>query len=189
VGADGLIARAVLIFMGLALVAFGASDRMAPRARLVRATPAPGAVLDAPPAAVTVELSDALSATSSLAVAATITRGPDGGNVYGDGPRFTASGPDPSDVTHRRLSVALDPGLPAGLYWVQWRAVSRNGRAERNGRFAFAVGMPVPPDLADDVAGPSERDRDARRVRMALVGGVVLLVLGAFLPAGARRAR
>lgn len=87
--------------------------------------------------------------------------------------------------------AAGGPGLGApgrALYWVTWKAVAARGRAERFGRLCFGVAMPVPAHIMRDIPGAlSERDGDERRRRAVLVGGVLLLALGALLPRPAWR--
>ena len=178
-----LIIRAALLFFGSVMLLFGACDLLAPRARYVSSSPEPGAALAAPPASVTISFSDELAPESDIAVASTITLPPSGGPVYADGKRFTASGPDPGDSRGRTLRADLEPGLPRGLYWVQWRAVAARGKAERLGMFCFGAGMPVPADITRDMPGAlGEWDNKRRGRRAALLGGVLLVALGALLP-------
>ena len=178
-----LIIRVLLLFFGSIMLLVGLYDLLAPRARYVNSNPAPSAELAAVPASVTVSFSNELAPESNIAVGSTIILSPSGEKVYSDGKKFTAAGPDPGDPQHRTLRVPVDSGLPNGLYWVEWKAVAAPGKSRRSGRFCFAAGMAVPADLKGD-AGCAlwERDYKWRGKRAALVGGVLLIGLGAFLP-------
>lgn len=184
----GLIIRVLLLFFGSVMLLFGACDLMAPRARYVSSTPAPGTQIAAVPASVTVSFSDQLAPESTIAVTSTITLSPSGERVYADGKKFTAAGPDSSDSQNRTLRAVLEPGLPAGLYWVEWTAVAARGKSKRFGRFSFGAGMPVPPDTRrDEGSALWERDYKWRGNRAALLGGVLLIAMGALLPRMPRR--
>lgn len=179
----GLIIRVLLLFFGSIMLLFGVYDLLAPRARFVNSSPAPGAELATLPASVTISFSDELAPESTISVGSTITLSPSGENVYSDGKKFTAAGPDPGDPQDRTLRLVLEPGLPVGLYWVNWTAVAARGKSKRFGRFCFGAGMPVPPDITRDEAGAVwERDYKWRGNRAALLGGVLLIGLGALLP-------
>ena len=178
-----LIIRVLLFFFGCIMLLFGVYDLVVPRARYVSSSPAPGAELAALPASVTVSFSDELAPESTIGVVSTITLSPSAEKVYSDGKKFTAAGPDPSDPQHRTLRAALESGLPPGLYWVEWTAVSASGKSKRFGRFCFGAGMPVPPDIRPDGAGALwERDYKWRGNRAALLGGILLIGMGALLP-------
>jgi methionine-rich copper-binding protein CopC len=178
-----LIIRVLLLFFGCIMLLFGLYDLLTPRARYVNSSPTPGAELAALPASVTVSFSDELALESTIAVTSTITLSAFGEKVYSDGKKFTAAGPDPSDPQHRTLRAVLEPGLPHGLYWVEWTAVAARGKSKRFGRFCFGVGMPVPPHITrDGASGLWERDYRWRGNRATLLGGVLLIGLGALLP-------
>ena len=184
----GLIIRILLLFFGSVMLLFGMYQLMVPRASFVNSSPAPGVELAALPESVAVSFSDELAPESTIAVGSTITLSPSGEKVYSDGKKFTARGPDPGDPQHRTLRVVLEPGLPRGLYWVEWTAVVARGKSKRFGRFCFGAGMPVPADITRDAAGGLwERDYKWRGNRAALLGGVLLLGLGALLPRMMRR--
>lgn len=179
----GLIIRVVLLFFGSIMLLFGVYDLVVPRARYVNSSPTPGAELVALPASLSVSFSDELAPESSIGVVSTITLSTSGEKVYSDGRKFTVAGPDPGDPQHRTLRAALEPGLPGGLYWVEWTAVAARGKSKRFGRFCFGAGMPVPPEITRDGAGALwERDYKWRGNRAALIGGVLLMALGALLP-------
>lgn len=169
------------------MLLFGVYDLLTPRARYVNSSPAPGAELAAVPTSVTVGFSDELAPESTISVTSTITLSPSGEKVYLDGKKFTAAGPDPSDPQHRTLRAVVEPGLPGGLYWVDWTAVAARGKSKRFGRFCFGAGMPVPPDITRDSGALWERDYKWRGNRAALIGGVLLIGLGTLLPRMMRR--
>ena len=178
-----LIIRVLLLFFGFVMLLFGACDLMKPRARYVTSTPAPGTEIAAVPASVTVSFSDELAPESTIAVTSTITLSPSGERVYADGKKFTAAGPEAGDPQNRTLRAVLEPGLPGGLYWVEWTAVAARGKSKRFGRFSFGAGMPVPPNTSrDEGSALRERDYKWRGSRAELVGGVLLIALGALLP-------
>ena len=133
----GLIIRILLVFFGSVMLLFGMYQLMVPRANFINSTPAPGVELAALPESVAVSFSDELAPESTIAVGSTITLSPSGEKVYSDGKKFTARGPDPGDPQHRTLRVVLEPGLPRGLYWVEWMAVAARGKSMRFGRFCF----------------------------------------------------
>lgn len=183
----GLIIRVLLLFFGSVMLLFGMYQLIAPRASFVNSTPAPGAELAAVPTSVTVGFSDQLAPESTIGVISTITLSPSGEKVYSDGKKFNAAGPDPGDPQQRTLRAVLEPGLPGGLYWVEWTAVAARGKSKRYGRFCFAAEMPVPPDITRDSGALWERDYRWRGNRAALLGGVLLIGMGALLPRIMRR--
>jgi methionine-rich copper-binding protein CopC len=179
----GQVVRALLLVFGAIMLLFGVWQLLAPRARYVSSSPQPGSILTESPRSVTVTFSDELAPESKISVASTITLSPSGETIYGDGKRYTAQGPDPEDPQRRTLRVDLGSELTHGLYWVQWTTVARRGYAQRSGRLCYAVGMRIPAHLTRDLPGGLyERDYRKRRRRAALIGGVVLLALGAFVP-------
>lgn len=58
--------------------------------------------------------------------------------------------------------------------------MAARGHAESFGRFCFAAGMPVPVGLTDEAL--YERSYREREYRATLLGGVLLVALGLFLP-------
>jgi methionine-rich copper-binding protein CopC len=177
------IIRALLLFFGSLLLLFGAWELLAPRARYVSSHPAPGAALAAPPQEVLVSFSNELTPESNISVTSTVTLSPSGEKEYSGGKRFTATGPDPRDPQRRTLRVELEPGEPAGLYWVQWKAVAARGKSQRFGRLCFGAGMTVPDHITRDMPGAlREWNYRWRERRAALLGGLLLVALGVVLP-------
>ena len=177
------IIRTLLLLMGAGALLFGLWQQLVPRARYVSSSPAPGASLATSPPSIVVRFSNQLNTTSEISVVSTITLSPSGETIYGDGPRFSAKGPDPHDSLGETMRVDLSPELPRGLYWVQWTTESVRGRARSSGRFCYAVGMTVPDHITrDGPGGLLERDYKWREYRATLVAGVLLVALGVFLP-------
>lgn len=175
--------RLSLLVMGSVLLLFGLWNWLIPRARYVTSNPRPGAMVATTPSAVTVDFSEELDVTSRISVASTITLSAAGERIYGDGKRFIVNGPAAHDSTHRTLYVALDPDLPTGLYWVQWNAVAARGKSQRSGSFCYGVGMSVPDDIMRDMPGAIyERNYRFRDHRAVVLGGLLLVGLGLFLP-------
>jgi methionine-rich copper-binding protein CopC len=174
-------ARLILLVIGSVLLLFAAWNWLVPRPRYLSSTPSPNSVLTTMPTTVSLEFSDPLDRESTLAVASTITLSAEGQEVYGDGKRFTAAGP--SAGHGRILSVALDPNLPKGFYWVSWSAVAARGKAKSFGDFCFSVGMPIPESIARDRrSAVVEHDYRYRDQRAMVVGGFLLIALGLLLP-------
>ena len=168
--------------MGAVLLLFGMWDWFIPRARYVGSTPEPGATLATVPSVVSIDFSENLDRTSTASVASTITLSSAGEAIYGDGRRFTVTGPS-LEHCRRNLRIPLDPDLPRGLYWVQWNAVAASSNAHRSGRFCFGVGMNVPDDIVRDMPGAMiERDAGFRQHRAVVLGGLLLAGLGLLLP-------
>lgn len=174
-------ARLALLVIGGGLLAFAAWNWLLPRARYSTSNPAANAVLTQPPETVSVQFTDALGTESTLAVVSTITLSPTGEKVYGDGKRFTASGP--SLDSRRALSIKLDPDLANGLYWVSWSTVAARGGAKSFGNFCFSVGMPIPDGVTRDRENAVvEHDYRYRDQRAVFAGGVLLVGIALILP-------
>jgi methionine-rich copper-binding protein CopC len=136
------VRRALVVCSAIALLAplFGRSPA-AGHARLVRAVPAPGSTVTAPPPTVRVwfkldpneELDPRRSALSVWDA---------GGRRVDDG----KGGVDLNDLTRLSLIARLRPLRP-GTYTVRWKAVSTPDLGARRGTFRFAVAkaMSLPP--------------------------------------------
>lgn len=176
------IAQLSLLVLGVVLLSFALWNWLVPRARFVTSNPQPAAVLNASPSEVVIQFTDELARESTASVASTITLSTTGERIFGDGKRFVDQGPDVEDRDRRTLRVRLDPDLPKGLYWVQWNTVAARGRAQRSGRYCYAVGMNIPADIIRDMPGGFfERDYRYRDNRAFLAGGILLVGLGLLL--------
>ena len=178
-----LILRVVVIFIGLALFLFGVLDLVIPRARLVSSNPVTGTLISEPPSAVTLQFSSKLARESTMDVTSTIRLLPSGERTYLDGSSVVMkSGIDLADPEGKSMRADLRPELHKGLYWVTWRTTSAGWRTVTYGKAYFAVGMAVPEGVTDDMDGTFwERNYEWRRRRAAIVGGLVLIVLGLFI--------
>lgn len=177
------LSRAVLLFFGSLMLLFGVWHLLVPKAQYATSNPAPGSVIAVPPQEVSVSFTEELDRESTITVTSTITLSPSGEQVYSDGEKFTSSGPDATDPQRRTLRVKLEPKLPAGLYWVRWKAVAARGKAQRLGTLCFGAGMLVPDHITRDMPGAfREHDYQWRRRRAALLGGLLLIALGGLLP-------
>ncbi|WP_203666984.1 copper resistance CopC family protein [Cellulomonas pakistanensis] len=114
---------------------------------LVGSDPAPGAALDAAPAAVRLDLSaDVLTFGAAIVVADAADDTWQTGEPVLDGPS---------------VSVALDPALPDGSYEVRWRVVSSDGHPI-TGLVPFTVGDAVAAAASSDEPARSDAESDAR---------------------------
>jgi methionine-rich copper-binding protein CopC len=177
------IFRALALFFGLVLLLFGLWDLLVPRARFVNSNPAAGAVIDVPPSSVAVSFTNKLDPESRINVTSTIELLPSGEHEYlAGGSVITKSEIDPGDASGKTLRAHLRPGLHKGIYWVSWTTKVSGWGSISNGTTVFGVGMKVPEHLTEDMDGATrERNYQHRGRRAALIGGVVMLVLGLFL--------
>jgi methionine-rich copper-binding protein CopC len=165
------------------MLLFGAADALRTRASYVSSLPAPGVMLEHPPAAVRVSFGAALDPASSLTLTRLVL------------PPYT--GEQPKDVEITRHIALDDPGqrtfeavpsqLPAGVYRVRWQALPAGGGVPRFGSFCFGVGVPVPADAAGVPCSLQDRDAGTRGRKNTLAGGVLLLALGMLAPRFSRR--
>lgn len=177
-GLSAQLARLGLAALGALMLLFGAADGLRTRATYVTSEPAPGATLTAGPRAVRVTFGAELDPASSLSLTRLIME--------------PAVGNEPQDVTavsrlapydpKRRTLEIVSSALPVGLYLVRWRALPAGGGVSRHGSFSFGVGVSVPPDMPGMAHSLQDRDAGARGRRQVLLGGVLLLVLGALVP-------
>jgi methionine-rich copper-binding protein CopC len=182
-----LVSRIVCLGWGALLLLGGIVDGLIPRARYVSSRPEPGSTLAAAPAEVVVAFSRELHPDSTIYVVSTMPVPPSGETSSTGGMDVTAvSGLDPNDPARQSLRAVLPPGLPTGLYRVDWNTTARRSSGEAYGSFYFGVGTPVPLHLAgktgrpfreDDRGAGIERERDA-----AIAGGVILIAVGIVLP-------
>jgi methionine-rich copper-binding protein CopC len=181
------IARLLCLAWGLLLLAFGGFQCMASRPPAVVMEPAAGSRVDTSPLAVTLRFPEAVSADSHVEVAPAFTVEAKGEPVYQTGPRFVADGPDPADGSRRTMRVALEPGLPAGVYRVSWRTSRGPGQTFRNGEAHFGIGLDVPEHLLQaDAGSKGGLTGMSRRNRATIAGGIIFLLLVPLLGLRAR---
>lgn len=164
------------------MLIFGLWYHLAPRSRYVDSSPRPNSVLSDSPDNVTVNFNRELSAQSRMNVLAMVTLSPKGEETHKVGKVYDVNGPDPTDASRKTLRVNVSPELPRGTYCVQWTVHPRLG-VRSHGMFYFAVGMPLPPYLAEgSPEGLYEQYWPRRRHRATLIGGVILLLMAFFIP-------
>jgi methionine-rich copper-binding protein CopC len=129
-------------------------------ARYASSTPAPGQTLAASPAAVVITFTEELAAAST-------------GKVT-DASGATVSTSATIDANDRtKLTIALKPSLPNGVYKVSWHSVSADDGDELDGSFFFGVGVPAPSTAtAPNPAG----------IALVLAGIVIALTSFALMP-------
>ncbi len=181
------IVRILLALIGLSMLLGSIRHALVPHARYRQSRPAPASSLATPPAEVVICFSRELAPDSRIGVVSTMSILPSGERSYSGGEDVVAqSGFDPNDPSHQSLRAVLRPGLPNGLYRVDWSVVAARGKAERFGSYYFGVGMPVPDSVTRDLGGPlRERDvYDTEEVSPRAVPfvGVLLIALAILLP-------
>jgi methionine-rich copper-binding protein CopC len=181
------ILRIFLALFGLSMLLVTVGDAVAPHARYCQSCPEPASVLTTPPTEVIIRFSREVTPGSKINVVSTVSILPSGESSYSGGEGVAAqSGFDPNDRSRQSLRAVLRPGLPNGLYRVDWSTVAAQGKAERFGCYYFGVGMPVPPSVTKDLGGPLREhgtyDGDGVSPRAVAVVDVLLIVLAIFLP-------
>jgi methionine-rich copper-binding protein CopC len=100
-------------------------------ARFASSTPAPGQTLASSPASVVITFTEELAQGSTGSVT-------DAAGARVD----TAATIDANART--KLSIALKPSLPNGVYKVAWHSIAEDDAAVLDGTFFFGVGVPAP---------------------------------------------
>ena len=157
------------------MLLFAGMDQLRPRASFVTSTPGVGSQVASTPAAIRVTFDHALDSASTLSVAYLPVE-PSEGDISKDVPvisRLATTDPD------RRTLEADPPRLSRGLYKVRWVAYPELGGVTRHGSFTFGVGAAVPADRSGMTYSLDERDSGARGRRHTVLGGVLLLAIGA----------
>jgi methionine-rich copper-binding protein CopC len=117
--------------------------------------PKPGQTLQASPAAVNVTFSEDLAQGSTGAVT----------NANG----ATVSSGATIDANERtKLSIALNPSLPNGVYKVAWHSISADDGDSLDGTFFFGVGVAAPSTFTAPAPSP---------LSLALIAGGLLLAV------------
>jgi copper resistance protein C len=141
---------ATLAFSGIALA----------HARFASSVPAPGQTLASSPAAVVINFDEELAAGSTGSVT--------------DASNATVSTGATIDANERtRLSIALKPSLPNGVYKVSWHSISADDGDELDGSFFFGVGVPAPSTATAPMPGA---------IALVLAGFALIATSIAFLP-------
>lgn len=123
------LAGGALLLAGICLGVGGGAEPAAAHDWLVSSTPERGARLDSGPSDVTLTFSDRILDLGDQVVVAD----PSGHDWSSGAPR----------VDGRRLTIAVQPGLPESAYQIRWRVVSADGHPA-TGVIPFAVGQASP---------------------------------------------
>ena len=166
-----------LIGLGVLMLLFAAMNSLRSRPAYVTSTPEPGASAPAAPRAIRVTFSGALDPASTLRLVY-LPVVPSVDDISRD-VRVTSQ--LASSDTERRTLEVIPPRLDKGLYLVRWSAYPAFGGVIRNGSFAFGVGVAVPPDNDGVTYSLRERDSGDRGRRSTMLGGVLLLGIGALV--------
>jgi hypothetical protein len=164
-----------LIGLGVLMLLFAAMDGLRPRQAYVSSTPVVGASIAAAPPVIRVTFGHALHSASTLSVVY-LPLVPSIDDIARDIPVKSRLA---SDDSGRRTLEAVPPRLGKGLYLVRWVANPQSGGVIRHGSFAFGVGVAVPPDNDGVTYSLHERDSGDRGRRFTMLGGVLLLAIGA----------
>ncbi len=129
-------------------------------ARFVRSDPAPGSVVPAPPARVTIEFAENVARGSWITVI---------------GPEGTVVSTGETSRTGTQASVALQPA-GAGIYTVNWKTISLEDGEEDGDSFQFGVGAPgsVSPRATGTGAAPEEAHHAELKIRLSAPRRVAL---------------
>jgi len=154
------VKRASALIGAFAICTLALSSIALAHARYAGSTPAPGQTLATSPAAVVITFTEELAAAST----GTVT----------DAAGATVSTGATIDANDRtRLTIALKPSLPNGVYKVNWHSVSADDGDELDGSFFFGVGVPAPSTAtAPNLAG----------IALVLAGIAIALISFALMP-------
>jgi methionine-rich copper-binding protein CopC len=164
--------------LGVLMLVWSAVDALRTRASYLSSQPAPGASLEAAPSTVRITFRAELDPASSIG----LTRLGNGAPGSGLPLDIAVVRRLASDDPQRRTLEAIPAPLSSGLYRVSWHAFPAGGGVPRHGSYSFGIGRPVPVDTPSSTHSLTDRDADARGRRHTLVGGLLLVVLGGFLP-------
>ena len=157
------------------MLLFAAMDRLSARPAYVSSTPAAGAQIAETTPTIRVTFDRALRSTSTLAIVYLPVE-PSLDDISRDVPAVSRLAP--ADAGRRTLE-AIPGRLTRGLYLVRWVAYPASGGVIRHGSFTFGMGVAVPPDRSGTTYSLNERDSGERGRRSTILGGVILLALGA----------
>jgi methionine-rich copper-binding protein CopC len=164
-----------LVGLGALMLLFAGVDRLRIRPTYTASTPEAGTQIAATPPAIRVAFSRALDPASTLSIVY-LPAAPSADDISRDVPAISRLAP--ADADRRTLEV-IPPRLGRGLYLVRWVAYPESGGITRHGSFTFGVGMPVPPDQSGMRYSLNERDSGDLGRRSTMVGGVLLVAIGA----------
>jgi methionine-rich copper-binding protein CopC len=153
------------------LVLLGGVHVAAAHAGVAESNPADGALLDEPPAQVTLSFTQELDAGKSRVLVF---------DARGERVDAGDGGVDLNDVDHQTMVVGLSPSLTEGTYTVMWTAVSAEDGDITDGVIEFTVGEVVASNVAAEEeanSGLSPQLLAAALIAFVLVvGGSVIYV-------------
>lgn len=123
--------RTVIALATLAISATLFADTALAHARFASSSPAPGQTVASSPASVTITFTEELAAGST-------------GSVADASGATVSTGATISTTARTKLSIALKPSLPNGVYKVSWHSVAADDGDKLDGSFFFGVGVPAP---------------------------------------------
>jgi methionine-rich copper-binding protein CopC len=166
-----------LTALGVLMLLLAAMDSLRSRPAYVASVPIAGASLTTAPRTIQVTFSGALDPASTLSLVY-VPAVPSENDISRD--VGATSRLAPGDAERRTLEV-IPPRLSTGLYLVRWVAYSESGGVTRHGSFAFGLGVAVPADDRSDTYSLRERASGERGRRFTVLGGVLLLGMGALI--------
>jgi methionine-rich copper-binding protein CopC len=169
------VAGWMLVGLGVLMLLFAGMDALRVRPAYVASTPEAGAQIAAAPPAIRVAFSHPLDRASALSLVY-LPAEPSADDISRDVPAISRLAPVDAD---RRTLEVIPPRLNRGLYLVRWVAYPESGGITRHGSFTFGVGVSVPPDRSGMRYSLNERDSGSRGRRYTILGGALLLVIGA----------
>jgi copper transport protein len=156
-----VVARHIAFVCALVLISLAQARGADAHASLTKAEPADGAVIAAPPAALTLTFNEAVSPLVVRLI------GPDGEPIL---PLTVAA-------ENATVSVAARQRLQRGTHVLSWRVTSADGHPV-GGSLIFSIGAP------SAQASPTTQDASDRGVRAALWAAKLVIYLGLFMGVG-----
>lgn len=123
--------RIITTLATLALVSTLLAGTALAHAKFASSTPAPGQTVASSPASVTITFSEELGAGST-------------GSVSDASGAAVSTAATVSTTDRTKMSIALKPSLPNGVYKVSWHSVAADDGGILDGSFFFGVGVPAP---------------------------------------------
>jgi len=122
--------RVLTTFATLALLGGVLAGTALAHAEYTSSYPQPGQTLTASPAGVAITFSEDLAAGST-------------GVVTNAGGATVSTSASVSTTDRKQMTIALTPGLPNGLYRVNWHSISADDGDSVDGTFYFGVNVPA----------------------------------------------
>jgi methionine-rich copper-binding protein CopC len=125
------VKRASVLVSAVAIATLALSGSALAHSHYASSTPAPGQTLAASPASVVINFDAELGTGSTGSVTNT------SGATVSTGATIDAN-------VRTKMTIALGPSLPNGVYKVNWQSVAADDGDELDGSFFFGVGVPAP---------------------------------------------